>query len=59
MHGDATSSRFDAAKGKLAGLERLLERNVGFTVFADAFDEVTSLGNVRVVARVRLREGDA
>jgi len=59
MHGDAALSRFDASKGKLAGLQRLLERNVRFAVFADAIDEMTSFSDVRVVARVRLGEGDA
>jgi len=59
MHRDATLSRFDTAKGKLAGLQRFLNRDVRFVVFADAIDEMTSFSNVGIVARVHLWEGDA
>jgi hypothetical protein len=54
MHRDAALSRFDASKGKLAGLQRFLERDVRFAIFAYAIDEMTSFSNIRVVARVRL-----
>jgi hypothetical protein len=59
MHRDAALSRFDAAKGKLAGLQGLIERDVRFTVFADAIDEMKRFSNIGVVTRVRLRQGNA